>query len=133
MGLAARRGPTGCQVSPPPTKKKGGKETIPDYSRLCISFHSVFLSGGAGFLSKVSLCALIDTQELSQSTSSLALLKDRSGRGGGGAQGDDPFSRRKRKPIGQTLYSWWRWGWGWGAVTLEPENQQVSLNRPPHL
>lgn len=78
MGLAARRGPTGCQVPPPPTKKKkvvGGKQFL-------TTVDSVFLSGEAGFLSKVSLCTLTDTQELSQSTSSLAMLKDRSGPGG---------------------------------------------------
>lgn len=75
MGLAARRGPKGCQM--PPLTKKGGRETFPDYSPLCISFR------GSRFLSKVSLCVLTDTQELSQPRSSLALLRLRSGEGEG--------------------------------------------------
>lgn len=85
-GAGSQKGPQGLPNAPlPPAKKKKGsvgEETILDYSRLCIS-DSVFLSGGAGFLSKVSLCALTDTQELSQPRSSLALLRNRSGPGGG--------------------------------------------------
>lgn len=78
MGLAARRGPKGCQMPPPYQKKSGGRETIPDYSPLCTSFR------GSCFLSKVSLCVLTDTQEPSQPRSSLALLRNRSGEEGEG-------------------------------------------------
>lgn len=102
---------------------------------------SVFLSGGAGFLSKVSLCVLTDTQELSQPRSSLALLRNRSGPGGGGegrgglrSQVGEGQTEMVHFPVGEKKISY---GPSTlftvgvrvreGAVTLESESQHISL------
>lgn len=142
MGLAARRGPEGCQVPPSSPTEKKGKER--KGRQFLTTVDSVFLSGGAGFLRKVSLCVLTDTQERSQPRSSLALLRNRSGPGRGGeGQRWEPSGRRgigtwsifqEEKNLPKCTHFAHSGGRGReGAVTLEPENQQIFLDPPPHL
>lgn len=137
-GAGSQKGPQGLPSAPPPPckKKKGGEG---ERKQFLTTVDSVFLSGGAGFLSKVSLCVLTDTEERSQPRSSLALLRIRSGPGGvgrgglrsqvgGGADRDGPFSSRGKKmsygpstlfTVGVRVRE--------GAVTLESESQHISL------
>ena len=139
MGLAARRGPKGCQMLPSTLQKKKRGGGAGGRKPFLTTVHSVFLSGGAGFLSKVSLCVLTDTQELSQPRSSLALLRNRSGPGGEGREGSGakcgegqtemvhfPVGGKKISYGSSTLFTV-----GVrvteGAVTLESKSQHISL------